>query len=63
MVCYDIADSLDKGVRTETILIEISKEFNLVPLDSLLTKIAATGVVLKVVVWVKEFLLGRSQLE
>ena len=27
----------------------------------MLTKIAATGVDLRVVVWVKEFLLGRSQ--
>ena len=33
----------------------------MVPHDRLLTKIAATGVDLRVVVWVKEFLLGRSQ--
>ena len=37
------------------------KAFDLVPNDSLLTKIAATGVDLRVVEWVKEFLLGRSQ--
>ena len=36
------------------------KAFNLVPHDRLLTEIAATGVDLRVVVWVKEFLLGRS---
>jgi len=48
-------------VRTGAIIIDFSKAVNLVPRDKLLTKIAATGVDLKVVVWVKEFLLGRSQ--
>jgi hypothetical protein len=33
----------------------------LVPHDRLLTKIAETGVKLRVVVWIKEFILGRSQ--
>ena len=60
-VCQDIADSLDEGVRTDAIIIDFSKAFDLVPHDRLLTKIAATGVDLRVVVWVKEFLLGRSQ--
>ena len=61
MVCQDIADSLDEGVRTEAIIVDFSKAFDLVPHDRLLTKIAATGVDLRVIVWVKEFLLGRSQ--
>ena len=39
----------------------ITEQFDLVPHDRLLTKIAATGVDFRVVVWVKEFLLGRSQ--
>ena len=60
-VCQDIADSLDEGVRTDAIIIDFSKAFDLVPHDRLLTKIAASGVDLRVVVWVKEFLLGRSQ--
>jgi len=60
-VCQDIADSLDEGVRTDAIKIKFSKAFDLVPHDRLLTKIAATGVDLRVVVWVKEFLLGCSQ--
>jgi hypothetical protein len=60
-VCQDIADSLDEGVRTDAIIIDFSKAFDLVPHDRLLTKIAATGVDLRVVVWVKEFLLGRTQ--
>jgi len=43
------------------IIIDFSKVFDLVPHDRLLTKIAATGVDSRVVVWVKEFLLGRLQ--
>ena len=60
-VCQDIANSLDKGVGTGRIIIDFSKTFDLVPRDRLLTKIAATGVDLRVVAWVKEFLLGRSK--
>jgi hypothetical protein len=39
----------------------LSKALNLVPHDRLLTKIAATGADLRVVEWMKEFLLGRPQ--
>jgi hypothetical protein len=60
-VCQDIADSLDEGVRTDAIIIDFSKAFDLVPHDRLLTKIATTGVDFRVVVWVKEFLLRRTQ--
>ena len=59
--CQDIVDSLDKVVRTDAIIIDFSKAFNLVPHDRLLTKIAATGLDVRVVVWVKEFFLGRPQ--
>ena len=41
--------------------IDVPKAFDLFPHDRLLTKIATNGVVLRVVVWVKKFLLGRSQ--
>jgi len=61
VVCQDIADLLDEGVRTDAIIIDFSKFYDLVPHDRLLTKIAATGVDLRVVVWAKEFLLGCSQ--
>jgi len=57
----DIADALDEGVRTDAIIIDFLKAFILVPRDRLFTKIVATGVDLRVVAWVKEFLLGRSQ--
>jgi len=52
---------MDEEVRTGTIIIDFSKPFSSVPNDRLFTEIAATGVDLRVVVWVKEFLLGRSQ--
>ena len=49
-VCQDIADSLDEGFRTDAIIIDLSKAFDLVPHDRLLTKITATRVDLRVVV-------------
>ena len=60
-VCQDIADSLEEGVRRDAIIIDFSMAFNLVPHDRLLTKITATRVDLRVVIQVKEFLLGRSK--
>jgi len=47
--------------RTDALIIDFSEAFDLVPHDRLLTKIASTGVELRKVVWVKEFLLGRLQ--
>jgi hypothetical protein len=61
MVCQDIADTLDKGVRTDATVIDFSKAFDLVPHDRLLMKIVESRVDLRVVVWVKEFLLGCLQ--
>ena len=49
-----------RGNRTATIIIDYSKFLYLVKHDRPLTKIAATGVDLMVVVWVKEFPLGLS---
>jgi hypothetical protein len=57
----DIVDSLDKGVRSDAIIIDYSKAFDLVPHDRVHTKIVATRVDLRVVVWVKEFLLEHLQ--
>ena len=57
-VCQDIADSLDEGGRIDSIIIDFSKAFDLVPHGRLITKIAETGVDLRVV---KEFLVGLSQ--
>ena len=60
-VCQDISDSLDEGVRLDTIIIDFSNAFDLVPHDLLLKTIAASGVDSRVVVWIREFPLGRSQ--
>jgi hypothetical protein len=60
-VYQDIADSLDNGSRIDTIIIDFSKALDLVPHDQLLTKIAASGVDSRVVIWIREFLPGRKQ--
>jgi hypothetical protein len=59
--CQVIADSLDNEAGLDAIIIDFSKAFDLVPHDWLLTKFAASGVELRVVVCLKEFLLGRTQ--
>jgi len=60
-VCQDIADSLDNGDKIDTIIVDFSKAFDLVPHGRLLTKIANSGVDSRVVVWIKEYLLDRMQ--
>jgi hypothetical protein len=49
------------GWKIATIIIDISKAFDLVPHDRLLTKSAALGVDSRVVVWIWEFCLGCTQ--
>jgi len=60
-VCQDTADSLDEGVGIDAIIIDFSKAFDLVPHDQLFMKLVASGVDSRVVVWVREFLVGRTQ--
>jgi retron-type reverse transcriptase len=60
-VCQDIADSLDNGDRTGVIIVDFSKAFDVVPHGRLLAKIANSGVDSRVVVWIREFLVGRTQ--
>ena len=60
-VCQDIADSLDEGFGIDTIIIDFSKAFDLVPFNRLLTKLAVSSVDSRVVVWVSELLVGRTQ--
>ena len=60
-VCQDSADSLDNGNKTDAILVDFSKAFELAPHGRLLTKVANSGVDSRVVVWIWEFLLGRMQ--
>jgi hypothetical protein len=51
---------LEEGVGINAIIIDVSKTFNLVPHERLLTKLAASGVDTKVD-WVREFLIARTQ--
>ena len=60
-VCRDTSDSLDKGDRIDTINVNFSKAFDLFPHGQLLTKIGNLGVDSRVVVWIRELLLGRTQ--
>ena len=60
-VCQDTADSLDNGDKIDAIIVGFSKAFELVPHGRLLNRIANSGVDSKVVVWIREFLLGRTQ--
>jgi len=60
-VCQDIADSLDNKDKIDAITVEFSKAFDLVSHGRLLTKIANSGVDSRVEVWIREFLLGRTQ--
>jgi hypothetical protein len=59
-VCQDIADSLDDGARMDATIIDCSKAYSLVPYDRQLMKMAALGMDLRVVVWVRELLSGHS---
>ena len=60
-MCQNIADSLDEVVGIDAIIIEFSKAFDLLPSDRLLAKLTASGVDSRVVVWVRKFLVGRTQ--
>ena len=52
---------LDEATRLDAIIIDFLKAFDLFPHDQLLKKIAASGVDSRVVIWIREFLIGRSQ--
>jgi len=60
-VHQDTAESLDNGDKIDAIIVDFSKNFDLAPHGRLLTKIANLGVDSRVAVWIREFLLGRTQ--
>ena len=53
--------SMDQGVGIDEIIIDFFKAFGLVPHDRLLTKLTASGVDSRVVVWVRGFPVGLTQ--
>jgi len=56
----DITGSLNEGVGVDVIIIDLSKYFDLVPHDRLSMKLSSPSVDARVVVWVREFLVGRK---
>ena len=60
-MCQDTADCLCEGVGIDVIIIGFSYTFDLVPHDRLHMKLAALGVELRVVVWVRQLLVDRTQ--
>jgi len=60
-VCQDVTYLLDEVVGVDVIIIDVSKSFELVPHYRLLTKLAAKGADLRVVFWVREFLVVHTQ--
>jgi len=52
---------LDEGDGIDAIIIDFCKTFDLVPHNRLLTKLAALCEDSRVVIWVREFLLGHTQ--
>jgi len=52
---------MDNGDRLDAIVIDFSKAFDLVPHDRLLMKAAISGVDLRTVAWVREFLRRESK--
>ena len=52
---------LDEGVGIDAIVIDSSKALDVVPHDRRLTKLAVSGVDRRVIVWVREILVGRTQ--
>ena len=59
-VLQDMADPLDEGDCIDSISIDFPKAFDLVTYDRLLTKLAASGVVSRVGVWIREFVVGPT---
>jgi hypothetical protein len=61
-VCQDISHSFDDATRLDVVIIDFSKGFDLVPHDRLLKKMGDPSVDPRIVVWIRESLLGRSQI-
>jgi hypothetical protein len=61
-VCQDVIDSLDNGISIDSVIIDFFEGCRFSFHDRLLTKISALGVDSRVVVWIREFHLGRTQI-
>ncbi|KAJ4441739.1 hypothetical protein ANN_11597 [Periplaneta americana] len=57
----DLAEEVDRGGRIDAVVIDFSKAFDLVPHDILIDKLSRLGIDKRVVLWIQEFLKGRTQ--
>ncbi|KAJ4430057.1 hypothetical protein ANN_22265 [Periplaneta americana] len=57
----DLAEGVDRGGRIDAVVIDFSKAFDLVPHDILIDKLSRLGIDKRVVLWIQEFLKGRTQ--
>jgi hypothetical protein len=60
-VCQKIADSLQEGAGIDAIIVDLPKAFDQVPHERHFTKLVASGVDSRVVIRVREFLVGCTQ--
>ncbi|KAJ4440472.1 hypothetical protein ANN_08613 [Periplaneta americana] len=56
-----LAEEVDRGGRIDAVVIDFSKAFDLVPHDILIDKLSRLGIDKGVVLWIQEFLKGRTQ--
>ena len=60
-MCQDIAFYLYERIGRVANIVDFSNDFDLVLHDQLLTKLAVSGVDSRVVFWVRELLVSRTQ--
>ena len=57
----DLTETIDKGGQTDTILLDFSKAFDVVPHQRLIMKLYFYGIRDNTLVWIQNFLHGRTQ--
>ena len=59
--CHDLTSSLDKGIQTDMVVLDFSKEFDRVPHQRLLRKLLHYGIRGNTHSWIASFLSDRTQ--
>ena len=57
----DLAEEIDKGGQTDTILLDFAKAFDVVPHQRLVLKLYYYGIRDNTLIWIQNFLASRSQ--
>ena len=58
---HELASNLDRGLRTDMIILDFAKAFDKVPHERLLTKLNHYGIRGRTLAWIRAFLSNRSQ--